>query len=104
MHILQVSARIAARLAAWAAVTSLMSHAAAGQCRYTYQVITAPSGGEFITPTGINNLGHATGYMEYNGEDRGFLWTPEGGTRLLPWPPGVIRMQATGINDLDHIC
>jgi uncharacterized membrane protein len=83
----------------------LAAAASAGEpCHYTYQVVAEPPGGEFTTPMAINNLGHVTGYMEYNGAERGFLWTPEGGTQLLPWPAGVIRMQATGINDVDHIC
>jgi uncharacterized membrane protein len=77
---------------------------ALGQCHYTYEFIFSPPNSELANPYAINNLGHVAGYVEVSGTDRGFVWTPEGGTQLLPMPPGVIRMQATGINDLDHIC
>lgn len=77
---------------------------ALGQCHYTYEFILSPPNSELANPYAINNLGHVAGSVEVNGTERGFLWTPEGGTQLLPMPPGGIRMQATGINDLDHVC
>src|SRR5262245_41384599 len=101
-----VSGRAFVGMSLCAILTShLIADAALGQCHYTYEFTLSPPNSEYlVNPTGINNLGHAVGYIEVNGTDRGVFWTPEGGTQLLPMPPGVIRMQATGINDLDHIC
>ncbi|MBI5863735.1 MAG: hypothetical protein HZB38_04360 [Planctomycetes bacterium] len=78
--------------------------AAPAQCYYTHQEIVPPAGYEYVAPTAINNLGHVAGYVLAGDNDHAFFWTPEAGTRVLPYPPGVERMQATGINDLDHVC
>ncbi len=80
-----------------------LSASAAGQCYYTYEFIVSPPGG-WADPYAINNLGHVAGTVEVNGTDRAFVWTPKTGMQYLPWPPGAIRMNGTGINDLGHIC
>lgn len=78
-----------------------------GQCYYTYQEIPHPPGNppQFTAGHALNNLGHVAGRYSTGGDTaRAFFWSPETGTYLLPFPPGIIDMVAYGINDLDQVC
>lgn len=80
---------------------------AAAQCYYTYTQVPNPPGNppQFTAGKAINNLGHVAGRYSTGGDTaRAFFWSPETGTYLLPFPPGINDMVAEGINDLDQVC
>lgn len=90
-----------------AAAVAFSAPAAHGQCYYTSQEIPDPPGNppQFTAPRELNNLGHAAGRYSNGGDTaRAFFWSPETGTYLLPYPPGINDMIASGINDLDQVC
>jgi len=68
-------------------------------CHYTWIQIPNPPGWK-CNSQAINNHGHVAGYL-YNAGDfyRGFIWTPETGTVMLPRPAGVPSMQVYDLND-----
>lgn len=87
-------------------VLSLVVPSAAAQCTYEVTIIPHPySGLQFTAGLALNELGHVAGRNSSGGDtERAFFWSPETGTYVLPYPPGIINMLATGINDHDQIC
>lgn len=80
-----------------------ISATAAGQCYYNWEQIPNPPGW-WCSGKAINNRGHVAGILSNLGETyRGFIWTPEAGTQMLPLPDGFYDMQVLDINDLDHV-
>lgn len=79
------------------------SSTALGQCHYTYATIPNPPGWKCAVQA-INNRGWATGHLFNAGDNyRAFIWTPEGGTTLLPLPPSYTSQRAYDINDHGHV-
>lgn len=80
-----------------------ISATAAGQCYYTWQEIPNPPG--WVCQGGrINNHGHIAGNLANIGENmRGYTWTPETGTRVLPFPNGAYDMTVTDMNDAGQV-
>lgn len=88
----------------FALLACLFAPAAPGQCYYTWEQIPNPGGGWFCYGESINNHGHVAGVLRSGGDyTRGFVWTPETGTTVLPMPPGVYDLKAADINDLGHV-
>ncbi len=92
-----------ARLCGIPLFAAIFSAPAAGQCYYTWEQIPNPPGW-WCSAQATNNLGHVAGYLQNWGENRrGFIWTPETGTRMLPLTSDFVDMQVLDINDLDHV-
>lgn len=65
-------------------------------------------GHSWNTPTAINNNGVVIGFSLPLGQDgtqnyKAFVWTKEGGTKVLSEVPGTIRSLALGINNFNQI-
>lgn len=60
---------------------------------------------DYMAPSDVNDRRHVVGVLgtQDGTRIRGFLWTPDGGTRELECLPGDSYCQATGINELEVI-
>ncbi len=91
-----------ARLCGIPLFAASFSASVAGQCYYAWEQIPNPAGW-WCSGKAINNLGHVARNLSNLGENRrGFFWTPEAGTQILPLPDGFYDMEVLDINDLDH--
>lgn len=88
----------------FALLACLFAQSAPGQCYYTWEQIPNPGGGWFCYGEAINNHGHVAGVLRSGGDyTRGFVWSPETGTTVMPFPPGVYNIDAKDINDWGHV-
>lgn len=71
-------------------------------CHYTWEEIRV--NGAYPVAWSINNLGHVAGLIDNGGDNTyAFVWTPETGVGVLPFPDGVYSMAAYAINDSGQI-
>lgn len=92
------------RFAAAVAGAALLPPSAFSQadCYYTWEEIRVNGG--ICLAWDINNLGHVVGEIDIGGDNTlAFLWSPESGVGVLPFPDGVISMAAYAINDSGQV-